>query len=110
MSNLEQTARRMLLSRRAALAKLYATTVENEDPRLHETEADWPDRAATLTENAVLDRLSARERTELQAIEAALLRMRQGTWGRCTQCGGAIGTQRLRALPEATRCIGCTEE
>lgn len=44
---------------------------------------------------------------ELRDIEDALLRIDAGTWGRCTQCGGAIGRDRLRALPEVKFCVSC---
>lgn len=44
---------------------------------------------------------------ELRDIEEALLRIDSGTWGRCVQCGGAIGRDRLRALPETKFCVSC---
>jgi RNA polymerase-binding transcription factor DksA len=44
---------------------------------------------------------------ELAELEAALLRIEAGTWGRCETCGGAIGRTRLRALPEARKCLAC---
>ena len=42
---------------------------------------------------------------ELQAIEAAKARMRDGTYGICIDCGAEIGFERLRAYPTAQRCI-----
>ena len=42
---------------------------------------------------------------ELQAIEQAKARMRDGTYGICIDCGGEIGFERLRAYPTAERCI-----
>ena len=44
---------------------------------------------------------------ELRDIEDALLRIDAGTWGRCMQCGGAIGRDRLRAVPDARFCVSC---
>lgn len=44
---------------------------------------------------------------EMQAIEAALGRLENGTYGICGECGGEIGVERLRAVPTATRCIEC---
>ena len=38
---------------------------------------------------------------------AALERIAQGTYGRCESCGGAIGRQRLLALPATRFCITC---
>lgn len=47
-------------------------------------------------------------RVDLAEIEQALLRIELGVYGQCEECGGAIGRQRLRAMPEARRCIACT--
>lgn len=44
---------------------------------------------------------------ELAAVEAALERLEEGTYGRCENCGGEIGRERLEALPTATLCITC---
>ncbi|HEX8910365.1 MAG TPA: TraR/DksA C4-type zinc finger protein [Anaeromyxobacteraceae bacterium] len=47
---------------------------------------------------------------ELTEIDAALGRIADGTYGACEVCGGAIGRDRLRALPEIRRCVGCSSE
>lgn len=54
-----------------------------------------------------LETLTARELAE---VEAALLRIEAGAYGRCENCGGPIGAQRLRAIPEARNCIGCASK
>ncbi len=41
----------------------------------------------------------------LDAIEAALQRIEDGTYGLCGACGGPIGEERLEAVPYATLCI-----
>jgi DnaK suppressor protein len=48
------------------------------------------------------------DRQELRDIEDALERIQKGVFGRCSQCGGAIGRHRLRAVPEARYCLGCS--
>jgi DnaK suppressor protein len=45
---------------------------------------------------------------ELAETEAALGRIEHGSFGRCDGCGGAIGRQRLLALPAVRYCIECT--
>ncbi len=45
---------------------------------------------------------------ELVEIDAALARIADGTFGTCEVCGGAIGRDRLRALPEVRRCLSCS--
>ena len=44
---------------------------------------------------------------ELSQLMAALERIEEGSWGRCERCEAAIGRGRLRAIPEATRCLEC---
>jgi DnaK suppressor protein len=48
-----------------------------------------------------------RERQELQEIEAALSRIRDGSYGICIDCGGEIGRARLKADPTTKRCLAC---
>lgn len=43
----------------------------------------------------------------LTAIDAALHRLEDGTYGDCFDCGGEIAEARLRALPFTVRCIDC---
>jgi DnaK suppressor protein len=40
-------------------------------------------------------------------IDAALLRIDAGTYGRCTNCGEEIPSARLEAYPWASLCIDC---
>ncbi|MGE3165314.1 MAG: TraR/DksA family transcriptional regulator [Planctomycetota bacterium] len=40
-------------------------------------------------------------------IERALERLDDGTYESCDDCGGAIGAERMEALPFATQCIDC---
>lgn len=47
---------------------------------------------------------------ELRAVESALERIEQGSYGVCVNCGSVIGAERLRAQPSAALCIGCQTE
>ena len=47
--------------------------------------------------------------TELDEVDAALARMRSGTYGECRDCGEAIALARLTAYPTAMRCVACQE-
>jgi RNA polymerase-binding transcription factor DksA len=51
---------------------------------------------------------SSEAQHELVEIDAALARIEDGTYGTCEICGGAIGRDRLRALPEVRRCVSCS--
>ena len=52
---------------------------------------------------------SARGMAELQAVEAALRRIADETYGECIDCGETIPRARLEANPAAARCIGCQQ-
>lgn len=55
-------------------------------------------------------RLGGGRSPELEDLERALRRIDSGTWGRCEQCDGAIGRDRLRAIPETRSCLDCASE
>ena len=43
----------------------------------------------------------------LAAVEAALARLDDGSYGACVRCGRPIAPERLDALPWAAHCIDC---
>ena len=53
--------------------------------------------------------LALRDHNEqhLAAVEAALARLDDGTYGACARCGRPIAPERLDALPWAAYCIDC---
>ena len=53
--------------------------------------------------------LALRDHNEqhLAAVEAALARLDNGTYGACIRCGRPIAPERLDALPWAAHCIDC---
>lgn len=46
---------------------------------------------------------------ELSDLEAALKRIKAGSYGVCIECGDPVGLERLQANPAASRCISCQE-
>jgi RNA polymerase-binding transcription factor DksA len=68
--------------------------------------ASFLNRFPTMTALATV----SKERQELVETEAALARIEEGRFGRCDGCGGAIGRQRLLALPAVRLCIECTSK
>jgi RNA polymerase-binding protein DksA len=44
---------------------------------------------------------------EIRDIDAALLRIAEGTYGECSDCAQPIAVERLEAYPTARRCIVC---
>jgi len=48
-----------------------------------------------------------RDLQELRLIDAAFLRLRDGSYGHCEDCDADIEIERLRATPFASRCFDC---
>ncbi len=51
--------------------------------------------------------LEKRVRDQLAAVEHALHKFEEGTYGFCEGCGQPIDPARLEALPQARRCMSC---
>lgn len=109
---LSETFREQLLRQRAVLlaqlAGLRGGTVGRvEASAAHFSEREPDSRAQTETERELEFALDARESGELDAIDAALRRIGEGSYGTCIDCGADIPAARLRAAPETTRCLDC---
>lgn len=78
----------------------------------NETDEMPVDNHLAETASVTLDRelnFTLEENSEhvLAAIDAALVRLDEGTFGICQTCGNAISPERLEAIPYATQCIDC---
>lgn len=76
------------------------------EARTHDSD-DW---AQADAERDLGIALEERGSAELVAIDAALKRVADGSFGLCVDCGIAIGTARLHANPTALRCVVCQEK
>ena len=68
---------------------------------------DEEDRADTERTHEVSVLLSLRDKGKLLAIEEALEKLREGTYGVCEECGDEIGPGRLKAMALARLCFPC---
>lgn len=68
---------------------------------------DPNDRASAEADRNFELRIRDRERKLLPKIEAALERIKDGTFGLCEGCGEEIGLKRLEARPVTSLCIDC---
>lgn len=115
------------------MAKLSSKDVTRFERRLHAQHAQLRDHIRTALmesknedfselagrvhdrgEEAVADLLASanfaavdREVGELREVEAALERIRVGSYGVCEGCGESIERERLEAYPTARRCVDC---
>lgn len=51
--------------------------------------------------------LGDRERGKLMQIEDAFVRLKEGSYGLCEECGEPINPKRLRIVPFARTCVDC---
>ncbi|MBC8549017.1 MAG: TraR/DksA family transcriptional regulator [Bacteriovoracaceae bacterium] len=72
--------------------------------------ADETDLATTVINQQVTFNIRQREFRKLRAIEAALYRIEDGTYGYCEECDELIGNKRLVNQPWTTLCITHAEE
>jgi DnaK suppressor protein len=54
--------------------------------------------------------LEGNTREALKAVNGAIERMDDGSYGTCARCSKAIAVERLEVMPTATMCITCQAE
>ena len=73
-------------------------------------QGDMADQATGNNEVHIQLKLKQTDAKILQAIEEALRRMDQGTYGICRDCGEPVAPERLNAIPWTRVCIECKEK
>ena len=83
--------------------------------RLHDVDAelshlktkDLEDQAVDLEDDEVLEAIGKAAQQEVGLLNAALKRIKNGTYGTCLECGNSISTERLNAILYAPLCKEC---
>jgi len=68
---------------------------------------DSADAGSTLSETDRTEAILHSARSQRDEVVAALARIEDNTYGRCTDCGSDIPEGRLEARPDAARCVNC---
>ena len=79
----------------------------------HKTEPVEKDFAEQVTQrenDEVLSAIDEEAKQTVHLIDAALARLKNGTYGICAICGEEIPEKRLAALPYVSTCIACAEK
>lgn len=98
---------RQLLQRRAELEHRVDSIKENIGTPL---DHDFAEQAVERENGEVLDALGKGAEAEIARINRALIRMQEGYYGECEDCGERIALERLKARPFSTRCIRCANQ
>ena len=96
-------ARQLREEIRAALVKSDSEQYRQIAAEVHDLEDDS---FADLMVDVNLAEID-RDLEELRAVDAAILRQSDGSYGSCAECGLKIEFERLQATPFATRCFDC---
>jgi RNA polymerase-binding protein DksA len=110
--DVEHFRRRLLQDRERVQEALKFLHDENPGSMEDETQEipsdNHPGDVATITLDREIDyTLEENEERVLAAIDGALKRIDEGTFGLCRSCGQQIAIERLEALPYTTQCIDC---
>lgn len=92
---------------RARLKELDSRAGVIEEDLRHPLDANSTEQAIDLADDEALTGVDDVLRGEIREIKAALLRLKNGTYGICTSCGKPIDAARLEALPTASQCVHC---
>ena len=91
---------------------MQAVARNEQDGRAADEEAtqDIADKATNSYTKEFLFHQSNADRGQLQLVNDALARLREGSYGECTSCGEELNLKRLEAVPWAGLCINCQEK
>lgn len=107
------------MARKDALLRLHKRLIAKRDALRKKLEADREfndsapsggdlgDTANDGAQNELNSQLLALESRELMQVERAIEMMREGRYGTCEICEGAIPIERLKALPFTPLCVSC---
>lgn len=102
-----ESMRKILTKRRDALVQ----ALSGDDSLLRKLSQQCGGDVVDFASDSAIGELSSQlaevENRELQHVEVALNKMKEGTFGKCDACNGIIPLARLQALPYAAYCIKC---
>ena len=101
---------RLVKERDALLAQIDAQRggpISRADAASDALDKSEDDNAQIQSGRDVAFAINEHETAELLDIEAALLRIKEGVYGLCVNCGTHIPAPRIDAAPHTMRCVAC---
>jgi DnaK suppressor protein len=95
------------VERLAGLERELAAIIEASAGPANADDEHDPEGATIAFERQHLAALASQARDHVARVDAAVLRLAEGTYGRCERCGQPIADARLAARPVSTLCITC---
>ena len=100
-------ALRKQLEERLAAMQARLASIKEEVTQSHS--GDSAEQAQERENDEVVDAIGNETAQSIRVLQAALMRLEDGTYGLCEKCGEEISEGRLKAIPEATQCVNCAE-
>jgi RNA polymerase-binding protein DksA len=95
------------LEERLAVLQSRLESIKQNVTKSHS--GDSAEQAQERENDEVVDAIGNETAQTIRDIQGALARIEDGTYGLCAECGEEISEGRLRAMPEATRCVNCAD-
>ncbi len=92
---------------RDRLHELNERMEEIEENLDEPADSDAEERATEREGDEVLEKLGHAGLAEINMIQSALARIKDGAFGFCVACGEPISKERLEVLPHTPRCKHC---
>ncbi len=108
-AKMKEYFRLKLIDWKNELLKESSQTLTNMQKEENTAKPDITDRASEEIERSFELRTRDRERKLINKIEAALRRIKEGSYGYCEETGEPIGIKRLEARPVATLSLEAQE-
>src|ERR1700678_4206058 len=102
--------KKKLITRREELLKSIARTEEEGRTADDDPTVDLADKAANSYTKEFLFGQTNTDRSLLQLIDEALIRIKNGTYGTCIECEKEREQKRMEAVPWARHCVVCAEK
>jgi len=103
--SLEEFRKKLVQKRQDILNEADKTLAEMTDQSSNVPDPN--DRATIESDRSFELRIRDRERKLLSKIDEAIVRIEEGEYGICEECGCDINVKRLEARPVTTLCIDC---
>ena len=101
---------KLLRSKKQELAEAYNKNKNYGRTTDDEGSQDLADKASNAYTKEFLYSLSNTDREILQKVDDALVRIANGSFGVCVECGDSLNKKRLEAVPWASHCLSCQEK
>lgn len=107
------SANQKTLEKLQALRKELTARIDAIEADIHHknepVEKDFAEQVTQRENDDVLTMIDNEAQQTVRLIDAALIRIKEGSYGTCANCSMKIPDERLSALPYVTTCIKCAE-